>query len=531
MRKAFVVLLFALLLPLSANAAMCPTGTYAFDPDVEPTNYTYSAANMTWEVTAPYGTLSGIAVCNSTSGSWASATSTDFPTGTSGVYCWCKMTSPATSAWVYLSGYSSASVCDSDCAHACGGYVRSSSGFRGGVFGSACCDAGYINTGASCEPEKFSVTTTFDTTSFSFTMSAIGTFYVDWGDGNTQTITRSDTTNTQYSHNYSSAASYTIRFGGGANTGYSYYTDFERAAISFYTSTRSHIRSVSGSLGALFPQFGNNEGQFPRFYMTFYEATNLITIPGTLFSGLTGGGHSMFYLTFGGCTGLTTLPATLFSSITDGAGNLFGAAFLGCSGLTSIPTGLFSNISSPGAFMFSETFRNCTSLTSIPANLFSGITSAADTMFDKTFYGCTSLSGYIPPSAFAGLVANGHPTASNMWYNTFYDTNVATSCSSYNLPQYITGYESEWSKVSCGCDSGYAPTSNNTCEQLCTAGVTGLHTSTGLVFNLYANRQTQPSIYIQPDNSNTVCYVNLAPGVANNAVNVEFNGAIYHSTD
>ena len=81
------------------------------------------------------------------------------------------------------------------------------------------------------------------------------------------------------------------------------------------------------------------------------------------------------------------------------------------------------------------------------------------------------------------------------------------------------------------CDSGYGQTSNNTCEQLCTAGVTGLHTSTGLVFNLYANKQTSPAIHVMPDGTNTVCYTSLAPGAANNAVNVEYNGATYHSID
>ena len=81
------------------------------------------------------------------------------------------------------------------------------------------------------------------------------------------------------------------------------------------------------------------------------------------------------------------------------------------------------------------------------------------------------------------------------------------------------------------CVSGFGRTSNNTCEQLCTAGVTGLYTSTGLRFNLYANKQTSPAIHIMPDGTNTVCYANLAPGVANNAVNVDYNGAVYHSID
>jgi len=52
-----------------------------------------------------------------------------------------------------------------------------------------------------------------------------------------------------------------------------------------------------------------------------------------------------------------------------------------------------------------------------------------------------------------------------------------------------------------------------------------------LVFNLYANKQTSPAIHIMPDGTNTVCYTSLAPGAANNAVNVDYNGAVYHSID
>lgn len=32
-----------------------------------------------------------------------------------GVHCWCKMSGPVTSYWVYLKTYDSASACDSDC--------------------------------------------------------------------------------------------------------------------------------------------------------------------------------------------------------------------------------------------------------------------------------------------------------------------------------------------------------------------------------------------------------------------------------
>ena len=245
-------------LNVSTNSCeTCANGTYStggaanLDPTIEPISYTRNETNKTWEVVTSYGTVSGLAVCNSTPGTYKGATNTDFPMATTGIYCWCKITSPATSQWVFSIegdvGYQSDSICASDCANHCSVYI----------------------------------------------------------------------------------------------------------------------------------------------------------------------GHS-------------------------------------------------------------EKIDYRTSIFSTTA--------------------CQSC---------VGLPANAHWTGNGINAN--------------NCP---------WE-----CDVGYGRTSNNTCEQLCTAGVTGLHTSTGLVFNLYANRQTQPSIYIQPDNSNTVCYVNLAPGVANNAVNVDYNGAIYHSID
>lgn len=52
---------------------------------------------------------------------------------------------------------------------------------------------------------KFIALTTNDITSFSFTIGASGTFYVDWGDGNTEIIEKTDTKSTSYSHTYTTA--------------------------------------------------------------------------------------------------------------------------------------------------------------------------------------------------------------------------------------------------------------------------------------------------------------------------------------
>lgn len=125
--------------PTARAASMCMSNDMVgiiLGPDIEPTGYTYTAGE--WTVTAPYGTLSGIATCNSTAGSYGVAyPQYNFEQGTTGVRCWCRMLRPSRSAWVYSDVFSSASDCASNCAGLCGYSVRFRVGFRGGVFGSA----------------------------------------------------------------------------------------------------------------------------------------------------------------------------------------------------------------------------------------------------------------------------------------------------------------------------------------------------------------------------------------------------------
>ena len=404
------------------------------------------------------------------------------------------------------------------------------------------CSANQILVNGVCQTEKFSVMTTNNTQEFGFYLSAAGTFYIDWGDGTTQVINRTNnTTYTKYEHTYASAGAYVVRFGGTA-TGY-YNTDgdylptitFNEEAACWYDCEGNwspNIASISGSLSALFPYIPGNaaSGAQPRFSFTFYGATHLTSIPDTLFanyttgandmfagtfygctslatipaglfsgittgannmfrstfyrctslatipaglfSGITTGADYMFYYTFYGCTSLATIPAGLFSGITTGANYMFRNTFQGCTSLATIPAGLFSGITTGANSMFYGTFQWCTSLAKIPAGLFSGITTGANNMFRNTFSGCTNLGRYIPPSTFAGLIANGHPTATNMWTNTFTNTNLATTCDAYTgMTQYTTGYENEWGgKVSCVdgsnhvCAAGeYLPISYDAC--------------------------------------------------------------------
>ena len=111
------------------------------DPSVEGDNYTRDEATKTWTTTFPNYTVSGIATCNSTSGTLARA----YPeynfdnnhASSEGIECWCRMTSPIRSAWVLHNTFSSASSCATYCANSCGSLVQDYSAFRVGLFGSA----------------------------------------------------------------------------------------------------------------------------------------------------------------------------------------------------------------------------------------------------------------------------------------------------------------------------------------------------------------------------------------------------------
>ena len=296
------------------------------------------------------------------------------------------------------------------------------------------CDDNYVLQNGVCEfQDKFAITTTSDATELLFDISAIGTFYVDCGPGGTLTqteydsgnnaagtvITRTTTTKRTYSCAWPAAGVHTVQFAGVAT---SYNTNATTPAITFYSTnatTSSKIASMSGSLSAIFPQKGASNGQIPRFYQSFFGATNLTSISAGLFAGLVGG------------TNATN--------------------------------------------MFRETFKGCTSLTTIPDDLFSDITSAASGLFQATFKGSTNLTGSIPPTTFEGLIANNSPTTTNMWTETFNGTNVATTCS-VGETQYITNYESEWDgRVSCVCAGNHPANSswaniNGECVWLCDAG-------------------------------------------------------------
>ncbi len=314
----------------------------------------------------------------------------------------------------------------------------------------------------------FTATTSSDTTSFSFKISAAGEFWVDWGDGTAvETITKTDTNTRNISHTYTTAGAYDIKIGG-LTTKYS--TSATTAAISFEST--SHLTGISGSLGAIFPTLAN--GSQPRFYRAFYGRSTLTgSIPENLFAGISGAPVSnmfsstflgcsrltgsipenlfagikgtpasyMFSNTFNGCTGLTgSIPENLFAGISGApAIGMFKSLFYDCSGLTgSIPSGLFGNLyGAPAKDMFDSTFYNCKGLTGIPSGLFGNLSGApANSMFNSVFYGCSGLTGSIPSGLFGNL--RGEP-AGSMFRYVFYGCSGLTGEIPSNLFGNISG--------------------------------------------------------------------------------------------
>lgn len=302
------------------------------------------------------------------------------------------------------------------------------------------CTQNQIDIGVECIDAKFTVKTINlnANTTFKFVLSASGTFYVDWGDGSTaETILRNNTTPTEYSHLYATAGQRTIKFAGLATgyntTSYSNDKDSSGAAIRFGASnnnvstrtggTPTLIFALDGSIGSVFPTLGTNNNEKP----IFFDLCN-------------------------GCTDLQTISGNLFSGVTTAKKNLFRSVFDKCTNLTSIPASLFSYAYGSAESMFRSAFYQCKKLSVFPDNLFPNIDGAAANMFMYTFYEVTfqTANQYIPGNTFLGL--NGQ-TATKLFDSAFKNSNLVTSCPSGTTDvttTYYNAYKNDWnSKKAC----------------------------------------------------------------------------------
>ena len=173
---------------------------------------------------------------------------------------------------------------------------------------------------------KFQITTeTFSSKQKTyFYLNALGTFYIDWGDGSAvETISNTNSPSSAFTHSFPSGGPYTVRFGGRA-TGYPTATSsLSSSSIAFYAGRgnskqelANHITSISGSLGALFPTIN---GVQPSFNRTFYAASKLnCEIPTGLFDGISGQmGPYMFNSMFMNASRLHgTIPYNIFANMT-----------------------------------------------------------------------------------------------------------------------------------------------------------------------------------------------------------------------
>jgi hypothetical protein len=128
---------------------MCVTDdntSIILDPSIQGTDHTYNEAKKTLTATFSYGTLSGEARCTDIKGTFAVADSsydfTNYPVGTTTVdssykNCWCRITSPVRSAWVYGGTDDTATVCASTCTEYCSYAIQHTAGLRRAIFGSA----------------------------------------------------------------------------------------------------------------------------------------------------------------------------------------------------------------------------------------------------------------------------------------------------------------------------------------------------------------------------------------------------------
>lgn len=142
MKKVLMIFGLVMYCGVSYGGAVCATTddvVVVLDPAVNGTSRTFNAAEMTWRATFSYGTITGIASCNTIKGSSTGAINTTDTMSQSdtGQYCWCKMLSPAGSVWTFEYDRESASKCAKYCASYCGDRAQISSAWRGGAFRAA----------------------------------------------------------------------------------------------------------------------------------------------------------------------------------------------------------------------------------------------------------------------------------------------------------------------------------------------------------------------------------------------------------
>lgn len=90
---------------------------------------------------------------------------------------------------------------------------------------------------------------------------------------------------------------------------------------------------------------------------------------------------------------------------------------------------------------------------------------------------------------------------------------------------YSAGYGVGADDVSDCCVAGYR-SHNGVCAQMCAVGIEYIKTSTGMSVPLFAEKPSSPALGVGYNGG--VCYAGMATGVQSGAINVRYNGHVYH---
>ncbi len=130
MKKLIISSLIAMFCASAGATTMCATDdtlAIVLDPIINGTANSFYTDLFEWSATFSYGTVWGIATCVDTSGAPNTAveelrdSNGEIATGgeRTGRYCWCQLSHPAKSRWVFRSASSSVADCGSFCADNC----------------------------------------------------------------------------------------------------------------------------------------------------------------------------------------------------------------------------------------------------------------------------------------------------------------------------------------------------------------------------------------------------------------------------
>lgn len=294
-----------------------------------------------------------------------------------------------------------------------------------------------VNTGATSSSNKISAIP-FDLNTDGVKQYGV-TLTVDWGDGNTQTLTNADYTSTNATasmHTYSTVGTYQIKVdcndwskcyfcssGGtdtstvqtGSNDITPSNTSNRNKHLAYWKQTLisvdSSIKNIPGILEYTKVAPGANDANFINnsAHCIFYKCKKLVNVTPKVFMHLTS--FTSFFSAFENVDSLVVIPTGLFAYNT--AVTAFNRCFYQMANLEVVPSSLFQNC--PNALDFTYLFCRSPKLVRIPKGIFDYNINAK--IFTDIFHKCSALTE-IPEDMFK------YNTAATAFQSAFRDTNI-----------------------------------------------------------------------------------------------------------